>query len=430
MVSRPHEGCTVIIFGSGGREHTLAWKLAQSPYKPRVLVAPGNGCIPQLQRRSVDLQSAPSVLETAQNCAADIVIFGPEAPLVAGHADNLREHGIRVFGPSAQAARLEGSKIFTHEFCERYGVPTAPARIAWGINEARTIIRTWSGDFPPVVKADGLAGGKGVKVADTMDEASAFVEALMVGQRHGLAGNEIVFQERLRGAECSIMALVDGTRYRMLEPARDYKRALDGDSGENTGGMGAYSPVEDVTPKILNEVQRDIIEPTIAGMDTDGTPFQGLLYAGLMLTKMGPKLLEFNVRFGDPETQVVLPRLKSDLLRYLWACSEVGGGLGDLPALEWSTQHAVGVGMTSGGYPEKFTKGFPISGLKDAQALNGVHVFHAGTKLDGEKLLTDGGRVLAVVGLGSTRMQAQSHAYSGVERIFWAKEVHRSDIGN
>ena len=425
----------VLIIGSGGREHALYETIGRSPLVYHVMVLPGNAGIPLGDRHWVDL-SAPAellflqILSFAKLAVADMVVVGPEQPLVDGVVDYFAEHApnIKIFGPSKASAQLEGSKVYCKEICTKYGIPTADYRVASNVYEADLAIMEFGGSC--VVKADGLAGGKGVKVAQDSVIATAFVRECMEAKVFGNAGKRIVIERVLEGRECSVMAIVDGESALMLQPARDYKRAYPGKDAPNTGGMGAYSPLPDL-PMHSPEFHgiATIIMKLVSAMAKEGHPYHGLLYAGIMLTKECPMLLEVNCRFGDPETQVVLPRLDSDLVPAMLASTELNG-ISNIESLRWKKESAVCVVMTSGGYPGKYDIGFSIKGLEAIALFGDVVVYEAGTELRNKQKVTSGGRVLGVVGMGKNLEDAQNAAYEGVELIFYAKEVHRSDIGD
>ena len=414
----------ILVIGSGGREHALCWAIAASPLCDRLYAAPGNPGIAELATCvPIGAMAFDDLLAFARAEGIDFAVVGPEAPLVAGLADRLEAAGIASFGPSARASALEGSKGFTKDLCAKYGIPTAAYRRFTDAGAAREYVRARGA--PIVVKADGLAAGKGVTVAASLEDALTAIDAALVGSRFGSAGAEIVIEEFLEGEEASIFALVDGRHALLLASAQDHKRVGDGDTGPNTGGMGAYSPAPCVTPEIEAAIRRRIIEPTIEAMAREGRPFKGVLYAGLMLTAAGPKLIEYNVRFGDPECQVLLPRLKSDLLPALIAARD--GVLGDFD-LRWREEAAVCVVLAARGYPEDPLKGTEICGLDLAAQQPGVTLFHAGTKRQADRLLADGGRVLNVVGLGADIAQARARAYAAVDRIDWPEGFCRRDI--
>ncbi|MFN3549790.1 MAG: phosphoribosylamine--glycine ligase [Mesorhizobium sp.] len=413
----------VLLIGSGGREHALAWKLAASPMLTKLWAAPGNpGIAREATCVALDVANHASVVGFCAENAVDLVVVGPEAPLVAGLADDLRAAGIAVFGPSARAAQLEGSKGFTKDLCARMGIPTAAYGRFNNAPKAKAYIRQVGA--PVVVKADGLAAGKGVTVAMTLAEALDAVDACFEGAFGG-AGAEVVVEAFLEGEEVSFFCLCDGRVALPFGTAQDHKRVGDGDTGPNTGGMGAYSPAAVMTPALVERTMREIIEPTMRGMAEAGAPFSGVLFAGLMLTKDGPQLIEYNVRFGDPECQVLMMRLKDDLLVLLKAAAD--GQLGNV-SVRWREETALTVIMAAKGYPGTPQKGGVISGLDDA-ATDGVEIFHAGTaEVDG-RLVANGGRVLAVTATGVSVAQAQRRAYAAVDRIDWPDGFCRRDIG-
>jgi phosphoribosylamine---glycine ligase len=413
----------VLLIGSGGREHALAWAILASPLLTRLYCAPGNAGIAEIAD-CVDLNVAdhPAVVRFCQENRIELVVVGPEAPLVAGLADDLAAAGIKVFGPSKAAAQLEGSKGFTKDFCAEHGIPTA-AYARFGDREA-ALAYLQRQPLPIVVKADGLAAGKGVTVAETRADALAAVEACFSGP---LREGGVVIEECLAGEEASFFALVDGSHALPLASAQDHKRVGDGDKGPNTGGMGAYSPAPVMTPEITRRTMDEIIWPTVKGMAARGTPYKGVLYAGLMLTDSGPKLIEYNVRFGDPETQALMLRLKSDLLSALLATAD---GVLKTFDVRWYDDHAITVVMAANGYPGDYAKGSEIHGIDAAQAVEGVEVFHAGTTLDaGGRLLATGGRVLNISARGRTLAEARERAYAAVGKIDWPGGFCRSDIG-
>jgi len=414
----------LLILGSGGREHALAWKLAASPLVDRLYCAPGNAGIAS-EAECVDLDHADhrAIIAFCGAKAIDFVVVGPEVPLVAGVVDDLEAAGIRTFGPTRAAARLEGSKSFTKDLCRAHGIPTAAYERFTAAAPAKAYIRRMGA--PIVVKADGLAAGKGVVVAMTLAEAEAAVDA-MLGGAPGAAGGAVVVEEFLPGEEASFFVLADGDNVVPLASAQDHKRAFDGDAGPNTGGMGAYSPAPVMTPALERRALDEIVLPTIRAMKAMGAPYKGVLYAGLMITGAGPKLIEYNVRFGDPECQVLMLRLMSDLLPALIAARD--GMLGNF-ALRWYPDAALAVVMAAKGYPGSYPRGAEIAGLADAAAIEGVEIFHAGTRRDGGRILANGGRVLNVCALGKTVAQAQARAYAAVDRIVWPEGFCRRDIG-
>lgn len=413
----------ILILGSGGREHALAWKIAQSPLCDHLWVAPGNAGIAGVADCvSLDIMDAAAVVAWCRKTGVTFVVVGPEAPLAAGVADHLRAEGLAVFGPSKAAAQLEASKTFTKEICDACGAPTAAwARFA---SKADALDNLHARGVPIVIKADGLAAGKGVVVAMTMTEAEEALE-MMFGGGFGDAGAEVVIEDYMAGEEASFFVLTDGESVLPLATAQDHKRAFDGDTGPNTGGMGAYSPAPVMTPEIEQRTLDDIVRPTIAEMKRRGTPFAGVLYAGLMIDETGPRLIEYNVRFGDPECQALMLRLDSDIVPALLACAR--GGLGDV-ALDWRAEPALTVVMAANGYPGDYSKGDPISGLAEAGAVEGVTVFHAGTRAGPAGIEAAGGRVLNVSAIGGDVRQARDRAYEAVGRITWPGGFCRRDI--
>ncbi|RDI57894.1 phosphoribosylamine--glycine ligase [Microvirga subterranea] len=414
----------ILLIGSGGREHALAWSLSASPLCDRLFIAPGNpGTAQHGTNVVVEVTDHPAVIAFCRTMGVDFVVVGPEAPLVAGLVDDLKAAGIKVFGPSKAAAQLEGSKAFTKDLCAEFGIPTAAYRRFTDAEVAKTYVRNYG--VPIVVKADGLAAGKGVVVATSFEEAEAAID-MMIGGGLGAAGAEVVIEAFLDGEEASFFALCDGRTAIPFGTAQDHKRVFDGDQGPNTGGMGAYSPAAVLTPALQDRVMREIIMPTLAGMQARDTPYTGILYAGLMLTDKGPQLIEYNARLGDPETQVLLPRLKSDLVTaFLAACD----GVLDSISLQWSAEAALTVVMAAKGYPGAVEKGSEIKGIEAAEALDGVIVFHAGTKQDGDRILANGGRVLDVTARGRTITEAQAKAYEAISKIDWPEGFCRRDIG-
>jgi len=415
----------VLVIGSGGREHALAWAIAASPLVDRLYCAPGNaGIAEEAECIAVASGDTKGIIAFCRRAAIDFVVVGPEAPLVGGLVDALEAAGIAAFGPSAAAAALEGSKGFMKELCARENIPTALSRRFRDAAAAKAYIAERGA--PIVVKADGLTAGKGVTVAADLAEANAAVDAALGQGRFGAAGAEIIVEECLRGEEASFFALVDGSAALPLAAAQDHKRVGDGDTGPNTGGMGAYSPAPMVTPAIEGAVMERIILPTVRAMQRDGIPFKGVLYAGLMLTEEGPKLLEYNVRFGDPEAQVLIMRLKSDLLPALIAARD--GILGQVD-LRWYDEAALCVVMAAKGYPDDPQRGSEIRGLDRAMNDPEVKIFHAGTRRDGERLIADGGRVLGVTTRGADLAAARERAYRAVDLIDWPDGFCRRDIG-
>ena len=409
----------VLLIGSGGREHALAWKLAASPLLGKLYAAPGNPGIAQYAELvSLDVANHAAVAGFCRDHAVDLVVVGPEAPLVAGIADDLRAAGIRVFGPSRAAAQLEGSKGFTKDLCAEFGIPTAAYRRFGDAAAAKAYVKEQGA--PIVVKADGLAAGKGVTVATTLDEALAAVDACLAEP-----GTEVVVEEFLTGEEASFFCLCDGVTALPFGTAQDHKRVGEGDTGPNTGGMGAYSPAPVMTPETVERTMRAIVEPTMKGMAARGMPFSGVLFAGLMITAEGPKLIEYNVRFGDPECQVLMMRLKDDLLVLLNAA--VDGQLAH-SSVRWHDDSALTVVMAARGYPGTPEKGSVIRGIAEAQA-DGAKVFQAGTAMNAGALVANGGRVLNVTATGACVRDARTKAYDAVDRIDWPQGFCRRDIG-
>jgi phosphoribosylamine---glycine ligase len=413
----------VLVIGSGGREHALVWKIKQSPLVEHVVCSPGNGGIAQ-ECPCVILPSQPEVLAFCQNEGIDLVVVGPETPLVEGLSDYLRAHGVLVFGCSQAAAQLEGSKGFTKDLCAKYNIPTA----AYGRFDDAAAARAYLKKHPApiVIKADGLAAGKGVIMATTQSEALEAIEEIFSG-KFGAAGASVVIEEWLEGEEVSFFALSDGQSVRELGEAQDHKRAFDGDQGPNTGGMGTYSPAPVLTDEMIVRVMEEIIRPTVAAMKKEGIPFQGILFAGLMLTKKGPMLLEYNVRFGDPEAQSLLMRMEDDLVPALLACAR-GNGLAAV-GVSMGREAALCVVMAAKGYPDAYEKGTEIKGLERVNRLSGVKVFHAGTAVQEGKVLAVGGRVLGITAIGETIKEAQQRAYEAVALIDWPEGFCRKDIG-
>ena len=417
----------VLVIGSGGREHALAWKLAQSPRVDEVIVAPGNaGTATETKCRNVAIKvtDIEGLLTLAQDEGVGLTVVGPEVPLVAGVVDRFRLAGQRIFGPTAAAAQLEGSKAFAKDFLARHGIPTAFYAVHTDVDAALAYIREKGA--PIVVKADGLAAGKGVIVAMTLDEAEAAVRDMLSGNAFGDAGARVVIEEFLEGEEASFISMVDGATALPMATSQDHKRVGDGDTGPNTGGMGAYSPAPVVTPEVHARVMREVVNPTVQGMIADGVPFTGFLYAGLMIDASGaPKVIEFNVRFGDPETQPVMLRLQSDLVDLVEAA--IDGKL-ETTGAQWDPRPSLGVVMAAAPYPDTPRTGDVIVGLDDVPAT--AKVFHAGTALDAEgRVVSAGGRVLCVAVLGEPVSDAQRNAYAGVAKVRWTNEFHRTDIG-
>ena len=414
----------ILILGSGGREHALAWKIAASPLSDRLYCAPGNaGIAREAICVALDIADHAAVITFCRTNHIDFVVVGPEAPLCAGIVDDLEAAGIKAFGPSKAAARLEGSKGFTKDLCRKNGIPTAAYERFTAIAPAKAYLRARGA--PIVIKADGLAAGKGVVVAQSLAEAEDAIDMMFAGGL-GDAGGEIVIEDFLDGEEASFFALCDGDTAIALTTAQDHKRAYDGDKGPNTGGMGAYSPAPNIDEAVATRVMTEIITPTLRAMKAMGCPYKGVLYAGLMITAEGPKLIEYNARFGDPETQVLMLRLKSDLVPALLASRD--GMLKNFD-LRWSGEPALTVVMAAKGYPGAYQRGSMIEGLDAARDVEGAEIFHAGTKADGEKILANGGRVLDVSAVGETVREAQTRAYEAVSRIHWPDGFYRHDIG-
>ncbi len=414
----------ILLIGSGGREHALAWALANSPLLSALYVAPGNAGIADVATLvALDVSDHQAVITFCQEKQIDLVVVGPEAPLVAGLVDDLEAAGLKAFGPSKAAAQLEGSKAFTKGVCDEAGIPTA----GYGKFEDKAAALAYVRDkgAPIVIKADGLAAGKGVVVAMTDAEAEAAVEDCFDGS-FGDAGAEVVIEEFLEGEEASFFVFVDGQTPLPLATAQDHKRAYDGDEGPNTGGMGAYSPAPVMSEALIERTMREIIEPTVATMARRGTPFKGILYAGLMITKDGPKLIEYNTRFGDPECQVLMLRLKDDLLTLMLAAAD---GTLDKVSARWRDDVALTVVMAAKGYPGSYDKGTEIRGLEDAALDGDVEIFHAGTKSEDGRLLANGGRVLNVTARGKTVKEARDKAYAAIAKIDWPDGFCRTDIG-
>ncbi|MBR7651107.1 phosphoribosylamine--glycine ligase [Brucella oryzae] len=414
----------VLLIGSGGREHALAWKLSASPSLTRLYCAPGNpGIATVAELVDIGVDDHQALIAFAKDKQIDLVVVGPEAPLVTGLSDEMRAEGIRVFGPSKAAAQLEGSKGFTKDLCARFDIPTGAYGRFNNAPKAKAYIRQQGA--PIVVKADGLAAGKGVVVAMTLDEALDAVDACFEGA-FGSAGAEVVVEEFLDGEEASFFCICDGKTALPLGSAQDHKRVGDGDTGPNTGGMGAYAPAPVMTPEIVERTMRELIEPTMRGMAEIGAPFSGILFLGLMIGKDGPKLIEYNTRFGDPECQVLMMRLNSDLLTLINAA--VDGKLDEV-SLDWKDQSALTVVMAAEGYPSNVKKGSVIRNLDKLEDIDGVKVFHAGTAERDGNIIASGGRVLNITAIAETVAEAQARAYEAVKFIDWSEGFYRSDIG-
>ena len=417
----------VLVVGSGGREHALCWKLVQSPLVSEVVCAPGNAGIDDVARCvPTDANDLKGIVALTQKEQPALVVVGPEDPLCAGLADQLRKAGFPVFGPGADGARLEGSKTYAKEFLERNRIPTAPSRsfdrsgLAKGYLESVT---TW----PQVIKADGLAAGKGVYVCDEVVAAKLAVDSIMEESRHGKAGERILIEEFLPGEEASVFAITDGRTLAVLEPVQDHKQVGDGDTGPNTGGMGVYSPVVTLNKRLHKQIEQRILIPTVHGLRQEGIDFRGVLFLGLMLTDSGPRVIEYNVRFGDPECQALMRRMKSDLFPVLLAAAE--GRLEEIEPPDWDHRPVVGVVGACEGYPAAYVKGETITGLGAAAEVEETVVFHAGTKLAGPDVVTDGGRVLCVTSMGADLDGARERAYLAYDRIAWDGKFCRRDIG-
>jgi phosphoribosylamine--glycine ligase len=417
----------VLIIGSGGREHALAWKAAQNPKVGTVFVAPGNAGTARegkVQNLAIGVDNFPALADFAEENGVELTIVGPEAPLVDGIVDFFNGRGLAIFGPSKGAAQLEGSKAFTKDFLERHKIPTAAYRNFTEVEPAIEYIRERGA--PIVVKADGLAAGKGVIVAETEQQAELAVRDMLSGNAFGDAGCRVVIEEFLQGEEASFIVMVDGENILPMATSQDHKRVGDGDTGPNTGGMGAYSPAPVVTDSVYQRIMQEVIEPTVTGLAAEGTPYTGFLYAGLMIDPQGaPRVIEYNCRFGDPETQPIMMRLKSDLVDLCLAALDKKL---DSVTAEWDPRPSLGVVLAAHGYPGSYRKGDAISGLEKADGDN-AKVFHAGTALDGERVVTNGGRVLCATALGDTVAEAQANAYEAARAIYWEGVFYRKDIG-
>ncbi|MFC1674463.1 phosphoribosylamine--glycine ligase [Candidatus Omnitrophota bacterium] len=419
----------ILVIGSGGREHALVWKIAQSKLADKIFCAPGNAGIAELAE-CVDIKAddIPRLLDFARREKIDLTVVGPEIPLTMGIVDEFTKRGLKIFGPNKKAAQLEGSKVFSKELMAKYKVPTAAFKIFDLPVEANDYIDKIGA--PCVVKADGLAAGKGVVVAKTVDQAKQAVNSMMKDKIFGEAGNRVIIEECLEGEEASIIVLTDSREVIPLASSQDHKRVFDNDQGPNTGGMGAYSPAPVVNPGLFKEINEKVVDRTIDGLAKEGIEFRGVLYAGIMITKDGPKALEFNVRFGDPETQAILPRLKSDLLEAMLATSEAKlGKVVKAGGLSWYEQACVCVVCASGGYPGRYEKGKGISGLDEVSKSREIAVFHSGTKSEDDKIVTAGGRVLGVTGLGASIKEAIDNTYQAVTKISFEGMHYRKDIG-
>ena len=416
----------VLVIGGGGREHALVWKIKQSPRVEKVFCAPGNAGTGEIAENvPIAADDIKSLLDFALQKKIGLTVVGPEQPLVLGIVDQFEKEGLRIFGPNERAAELEGSKSFSKDMMDKYGLPTAEYKTFTSPENAADYIKTKKG--PLVVKADGLAAGKGVLICQTEDEALAAVDSIMGKKSFGEAGDQIVVEEFLEGQEVSVLAFCDGQTVLLMDSAQDHKAAYDGDKGPNTGGMGAYSPAPVFSEIMRQKVRDKIMLPMIRAMQKEGRVYKGILYAGLMLTKTGPQVLEFNARFGDPETQPLLVRMENDIIPVFEACID---GTLDQCQLGWKEESSVCVVMAAEGYPGSYEKGKPISGLKEANALPGVVVFHAGTKEKDGEVLTHGGRVLGVTATGADTPTSITRAYEAVNKIQWQGIHFRKDIGN
>ena len=415
----------ILIVGSGGREHAIAWKVSQSPKAEKIYCAPGNAgieeyaeCVP------IGAMEFEKLAAFAKEKEIDLTVVGMDDPLVGGIVDVFEKEGLRVFGPRKNAAVLEGSKAFSKDLMKKYGIPTAAYENFDDPDKALAYLET--AEFPIVLKADGLALGKGVLICNTLEEAKEGVREIMLDKHFGAAGNRMVIEEFMTGREVSVLSFVDGKTIKCMTSAQDHKRALDGDQGLNTGGMGTFSPSPFYTPEIDEFCQKHIYQPTVDAMAAEGRPFKGVIFFGLMLTEKGPKVLEYNARFGDPEAQVVLPRMKNDIVDVFEACID---GTLDQIDLQFEDNAAVCVVLASGGYPVSYEKGFPIEGLENLKGRDGVYVFHAGTRKENGRFVTNGGRVLGVTATGPDLKAARANAYEAVKQVTFEKAYCRSDIG-
>jgi phosphoribosylamine---glycine ligase len=415
----------ILVIGSGGREHALVWKLKQSKKVDKLFCAPGNGGIANIAKCiNIKADNVKSLIEFAQRNKIDLTVVGPEQPLAIGIVDEFRRKRLNIFGPEKKAAQLESSKIFAKEFMKKYHIPTAPFCTFQTSAEAIGFCKTV--EYPVVIKADGLAAGKGVVIAKNLKEASSAIELMMVKKSFGKSGERLVIESFLKGQEVSLMAITDGKTIVPLLPSQDHKQAFDGDRGPNTGGMGAYSPVDFVTPELMEDILEHILKPTINGLRQEEIPYSGIIYAGIILTDFGPRVLEYNCRFGDPETQAVLPLLKSDLAEILFAVADKK--LVNAPKIEWKKGASACVIMASRGYPGSYKTGVPITGLESIKDNNCV-VFHSGTRRENNRLLTNGGRVLAVAGTDNDLKGSLDRVYNIIKRIRFEGAMFRKDIG-
>jgi phosphoribosylamine--glycine ligase len=416
----------VLIIGRGGREHALAWKISQSSYVSGIFVAPGNdGMRDVAETVAISETDFENLVRFVENNEIDLTVVGPEVPLALGIVDYFKERGLKIFGPTQQAAQIESSKIYAKQLMKKYRIPTAGFYTASSLDEARKIIQSLP-FHEMVIKADGLAAGKGVVICSSKEEAQSVVNEFLIGHKFGKAGEKIVIEERLFGEEASVFALTDGENFVILPASQDHKAVFDGDTGPNTGGMGAYAPTPLINEQMMDRIRSEIIQPTLSAMRKEGTPFQGCLYCGLMITDEGPKVIEFNCRFGDPETEVVLPVIESDLLPVL---HEIAEGNLTIHSVQQKDQFAVSVVLASGGYPGQYRKGVEIAGLDHPMLKNEYLIFHAGTKIEDGKFVTNGGRVLNVVGKGTSLREAIQKTYEGVKLISFDQMHFRKDIG-
>ncbi|MBN1213234.1 MAG: phosphoribosylamine--glycine ligase [candidate division Zixibacteria bacterium] len=415
----------LLVIGSGGREHALVWKLKQSKKVEKIFCTPGNGGISQLAKCiNIKADNIKTLADFAVRNKINLTVVGPEQPLALGIVDEFQKRKLKIFGPEKKAAQLESSKVFAKQFMQKYHIPTAPFKVFTTYAEAIGFCK--SVEYPIVIKVDGLAAGKGVIVVENQDEANAIIEAIMMKQSFGKAGEQVVIESFLKGQEISIMTITDGKTILPLLPSQDHKQAFEGDRGPNTGGMGAYCPTTFVTDETMEHINDFILKPTINGLRNENITYRGILYCGLMLTDNGPKVLEYNCRFGDPETQAVLPLLKSDLIEIMLAVTDKK--LSSIAKLDWRKGFAACVVMTSRGYPNKYSTGHPISGLKKNWS-NGNFVFHAGTRKENNNFFTSGGRVLGVTGINNNLKGALNSAYSMVKKIKYEGVTYRRDIG-
>ncbi len=415
----------VLVVGSGGREHAICWKLLQSPKVDKIYCAPGNAGIGEIAELvPIGAMEFDKLAEFAKANDIGLTVVGMDDPLVGGIVDKFEEEGLRVFGPRANAAIIEGSKAFSKELMKKYNIPTAAYETFDNYEKALEYVK--KGDFPVVLKADGLALGKGVLICNNLEEAEAGLNTIMVDKKFGDSGNKVVIEEFLTGQEMSVLSFCDGKTIVPMVSAQDHKRALDGDKGLNTGGMGTFSPSRYYTPELAEECMETIYKPTVEALNREGRTFKGIIFFGLMLTPKGMRVIEYNARFGDPETQVVLPRLKTDLLEIFEACVE---GTLDKINVEWEDNGTACVVLASGGYPESYQKGYEITGLEDAKKAPNILVFHAGTALKDGKFVTNGGRVLGITGIGKDLDEAIKIAYEGVKLVDFKDKHYRKDIG-